>query len=147
MDKTEISQIDTFLYLGPYKHPMRQTPEFLEKKIDVIINCCNDVTFKQKNILDNYTVLQYPIDDGVDGTLKNFMDEIVDKINYFLNLNKKVYVHCVHGMSRSPSIIIYYLMKYKKLSFDQAFQKVKLIRPVISINSNFEKELRLLSHS
>jgi protein-tyrosine phosphatase len=140
----EIAKINPFLYLGSYKNPIHNTKQFQELNIDVIINCCNDITYgsNQKHIFENYTVEQYPIDDGIGGSLLNFMDQIVDKIDHYLKLNKKIYVHCVQGRSRSPAIIIYYLMKYEKLTFDESFAKIKSVRPIISMNSNFEKELR-----
>jgi protein-tyrosine phosphatase len=69
------------------------------------------------------------------------MDAAADKIDYYITLGKRVYVHCVHGKSRSPAIIIYYLMKYKNFTYDQAFEKILSIRPIISMNNNFVREL------
>lgn len=135
----EISQIDPLLYLGAAKHVTRNTEQFQKLNIDVIINCCNDITHKNTH---EYIIEQYPIDDGIDGTLIHYMDAAADKINYYLNQGKKIYVHCVHGRSRSPAILIYYFMKHQKLTYQQAFEKILSIRPIIWMNSNFVEELK-----
>lgn len=53
-----------------------------------------------------------------------------------ISAGKKVLVHCQVGQSRSPSIIIAYLMKKNGISYDQAFSKVKEARAVIRPNSS-----------
>lgn len=137
MDK--ISQITPQLYLGNGKHVQRQTKEFLELDINVIINCCNEIVHKPN---EKYIIKQFPIDDGIEASIISYLDEIVDLINYYSNENKKIYVHCVQGRSRSASIVIYYLMKYEKLSFDDAYNKLLKIRPCIFPNNNFIEELK-----
>jgi len=135
----EISQIDPMIYLGSGRHVTRNTNEFKNLNIDVVINCCNEIT--HKNTAD-YIIEHFPMDDGSDGTLVEFMDAAVDKINYHLNQNRRVYVHCVHGKSRSPAILIYYYMKHHKLNFNEAYKKISSVRPFISINNNFIVELK-----
>jgi len=140
MNIPAISQINPKLYLGSVKHIRFATEEFTEKNIDVIINCCLEITHKPN---PNYIVKNFPIDDGTDASIDEFLDPVVDLINHYLVNNKCVYVHCVHGKSRSASIIIYYLMKYEKMSFDKAYSKLLAIRPIISPNTNFIKELQV----
>lgn len=134
----EISKISEQIFVGTYKHPLRNTKEFQELEIDIIINCAKEVIYRPDS---KYLYYYYPIDDGIDGSILELKDDIADQINYFINQNKKIYIHCVHGKSRSPIIIIYYLMKYYYLTFDEAYQKIKNIRTIISINDNFIKEL------
>lgn len=138
MDK--ISQVIPNLYLGMGKHVRLQTKEFNELTFDVIINCCNDMTHKDNT---KYIIKQFPIDDGFNASIDKYLDEIVDLIESYINQKKKIYVHCVQGRSRSASICIYYLMKYHKLTFDEAFDKISNIRPCISPNMNFIKELQI----
>ena len=50
-------------------------------------------------------------------------------------------MHCVFGKSRSASVVIFYIMKEKKLNFIEAKNFVKNIRQIVEPNSGFENEL------
>lgn len=63
--------------------------------------------------------------------------KIIDK-----NRVENILVHCNAGVSRSPTIVISYLMASEKLSFDQAYQKVKEVRSCIKPNEGFVKQLQ-----
>jgi len=52
-------------------------------------------------------------------------------------------VHCMAGVSRSPSVVIAYLMHSEKLSFDQALSLLKHARPVVEPNCAFIYQLQL----
>ncbi|ETW04634.1 hypothetical protein H310_03825 [Aphanomyces invadans] len=53
-----------------------------------------------------------------------------------------ILVHCAGGRSRSPAIVIAYLMSALGHSFDDAISKVRIARPVVQLNSGFEDQLR-----
>lgn len=53
----------------------------------------------------------------------------------------KVLVHCLAGISRSPTICIAYLMYSRHLSLDQAHDFIKQRRTLISPNLNFMRQL------
>ena len=42
--------------------------------------------------------------------------------------NKNIFIHCDFGKSRSASVVIFYVMKEKKLNFNDAKNFVKNIR-------------------
>jgi len=58
------------------------------------------------------------------------------------NPDNKILVHCTAGISRSSSVLIYYLMKEKGLTFDQALKMVRSKRNIVNPNKGFEKTLR-----
>lgn len=56
--------------------------------------------------------------------------------------NGNILIHCARGKSRSASIMIGYLMYKHKISFEEAYYRVKQKRKIISINHGFEKQLK-----
>ena len=56
-------------------------------------------------------------------------------------MNAKVLVHCQAGISRSPTIVIAYLMKKEKKEFQTVYNEVKAIRPIIEPNFKFYIQL------
>ena len=46
------------------------------------------------------------------------------------------------GSSRSATIVVLYLMKYHKMSFNQAYTFLKNKRPVVNMNISFAEELQ-----
>ncbi|KAK2586765.1 hypothetical protein KPH14_011793 [Odynerus spinipes] len=63
------------------------------------------------------------------------------------NRQENILVHCNAGVSRSPTIVISYLMASEHLSYDEAYEKVKSKRNCIKPNSGFVQQLRALSVS
>ena len=55
--------------------------------------------------------------------------------------NNKVIIHCLAGISRSPTLAIAYLMKHLCLKSDEAYRYVKERRQTISPNFNFLGQL------
>ena len=56
----------------------------------------------------------------------------------------KVLVHCNAGVSRSSTIIIAYLIKYKSMAYRQALELVRKNRPAAKPNAGFETQLLAL---
>jgi protein-tyrosine phosphatase len=138
----KITEINNHLYMGDANNVRSETNQFKKAKIDVIINCCNEITHeftpKEKYIVEHFLI----DDDGLDNSFSDNLDIIVDSINYHITNGKNIYVHCVQGVSRSASVVIYYLMKYNNFSFDRAYVTLLFKRPCISPNINFIKELQ-----
>jgi protein-tyrosine phosphatase len=53
-----------------------------------------------------------------------------------------ILVHCMQGISRSPSIVIAYLMKCKKYNLTRALKTVKHRRPEVKPNQAFMEQLQ-----
>ena len=68
-----------------------------------------------------------------------FIDEEMKK-------NNPIYVHCEQGLSRSVTLIIYYLMTREKKTFKDSFFYLKKLRFVICPTTGFIKSLILLDN-
>lgn len=52
-----------------------------------------------------------------------------------------VYVHCLMGMSRSPTLVAAYLIAEKGLSDGEALEFLQRIRPIVDPNAGFRRAL------
>jgi hypothetical protein len=84
------------------------------------------------------------ISDNSHCNISQYFDECNTFINDSLASGGKIYVHCQMGFSRSPSIVIAYLMKHddKLKNFNNAFDYVRSKRPNICPNLGFLFELQ-----
>jgi len=95
-------------------------------------------------------------------TNENFTHEVIsalDMVSYdlskhftrcfdFIEKNRpetNVLVHCLAGISRSATIVIMYLMRTNRMSFESAFSFVKKKRKIIFPNPGFVRQLRVFS--
>lgn len=70
--------------------------------------------------------MKIPIDDSPYANIAYYFERTIDKIDEMLRRGNKVLVHCVAGVSRSTTIIIAFLMKYRQMSLRRAFEHVKV---------------------
>ena len=79
------------------------------------------------------------MNDYIEDSLITHIDKCIEFINE--NKDKKIFVHCNAGISRSPAIIIAYLIKALNYSFKDAYNLVKSKRN-IKPNEKFIQELK-----
>lgn len=87
------------------------------------------------------------IEDNGKVHIEQYFDECNEFIHTGLNTGGKIYVHCQRGLSRSPSIVIAYLMRHgtsdiPMLTFDDALNYVSSKRSHICPNLGFALALR-----
>ena len=91
------------------------------------------------------TVLELDIDDDPNFPINNYFEMSHQFINNAKNNNSNVLVHCRSGHSRSPTIVISYMMKFYGLSFDDAYQFVNNKRKIFP-NYGFIKIMKEIYH-
>ena len=96
----------------------------------------------KKYFPDKFTYIQFNILDTEIQNIKQYFEQANEFINNAINNNGKVLVHCHAGISRSSTICIAYIMKYKKMKFEDALKFVRQKRPKISPNKGFIQQLR-----
>lgn len=73
-----------------------------------------------------------------------FFVVINDLIAKRMDLGYEVLVHCHAGVSRSPTLILAYLMQSKKMTFSQAMDFLQIARPCVELNFGFHYQLQKL---
>ncbi|KAL6253502.1 hypothetical protein P5V15_011487 [Pogonomyrmex californicus] len=118
---------------------------------------CNDLLKKYKirhvlsigvNIFEKYDDIHYYTCDLLDLPESNIIPSAKKCIDIIhANHKENILVHCNAGVSRSPTIVIAYLMIIMKLSYDEAYDKVKRARSCIRPNDGFVKQLRSIENT
>lgn len=74
--------------------------------------------------------------------MNNIFDECFLYIENIRLMGRRVFIHCNAGISRSPTIVIAYVMKHLKIGFEHAFKLVKETRMTINPNAGFLSQLK-----
>lgn len=81
-----------------------------------------------------------PLDDAEETDILRHLDEVASFIDEALRDKGRVLVHCVLGMSRSPSVLAAYLMYRKRMTAVEALKTIRQRRE-IHPNSGFLQQL------
>ena len=130
--------IQNKLYLGNYDFA---TNENLLSKLNIssILVCGAELKCKFPH---KYNYLKLNLRDYEEDSLLPYIEKSVQFI--VDNFPNGVFVHCKAGISRSPSIIIAFLIKSYKYTYDEAYEYVKSKRKKIMPNNKFISELKRL---
>ncbi|XP_068172768.1 dual specificity protein phosphatase 14 isoform X2 [Antennarius striatus] len=89
--------------------------------------------------MDNLRVLHVPVQDQPHAPLSLYFHSVAEEIHQ--NRPGATLVHCASGRSRSPALVMAYLMRCEGLSLRQAHQLVLERRPFIRPNAGFWRQL------
>ena len=70
-----------------------------------------------------------------------FFEESGDFINRALQNGNNILVHCMQGISRAPTLVCAYQIKYHKMDPPEALRFVKKIRAKVNPNQGFKTQL------
>jgi protein-tyrosine phosphatase len=91
---------------------------------------------------DGFESYRIDILDSSSSDLKPHLESACNFIDKALRSGKNVLVHCQQGISRSPSIVIAYLIRNHGMSFDAAYSHVKRKRACMKPNAGFVRCLQ-----
>ncbi|XP_049431529.1 dual specificity protein phosphatase 14 [Epinephelus fuscoguttatus] len=132
-----VSQVSPGLYLSGLD-PALNLSVLSSRNITLIINASGleDVSYPQ---LDGLLVLHVPVQDQPHAPLRRHFDPVAERIHQ--NRSGGTLVHCTAGRSRSPALIMAYLMRFEGLSLRQAHEVLLAQRPFVRPNAGFWRQL------
>ncbi|CAK5081819.1 unnamed protein product [Meloidogyne enterolobii] len=108
-----------------------------QKVINLSENCPRPTSLPD----DLQHFLRIPVNDTYSAKLLPHFDSAYQFIETAKQEGEKVLIHCLAGISRSPTVAIAYVMRSRKMTNDEAYNFVKCRRPTISPNFNFLGQL------
>lgn len=106
-------------------------------EIELIVNITSDISNYYPN---EFSYVNYETEDLESGGVSDFLDDFVQLVR--LNPDRRILVHCFAGKSRSASLVLYYLIREKEMTFDSALEYLKVRRPSVNINCRFLEEIK-----
>lgn len=77
--------------------------------------------------------------------ISQYFDECIKFIDECINNNGKILIHCSQGISRSPTIVIAYLINKYAKNYSDIYQYIKEKRKIVEPNEGFKKQLLKLN--
>lgn len=88
-----------------------------------------------------FKYLQIMVDDLESADISQYFNETNLFILTALSENGKVLVHCAAGISRSPTIVLAYLIEHHNFTPNTALKHIRLTRPIADPNLGFMRQL------
>jgi hypothetical protein len=136
-DNELINHIIDNIYLGDCSH---NEEELVKLGISYVFNVTNNYYREYKKMIE----IKIPLQDCITQNIMDIFPTVIEQIKELNDEGLKIYIHCHAGISRSASLVIYYLIKYHNMSFDKAFKYVRDKRLCIQPNQSFVEQLKFL---
>jgi atypical dual specificity phosphatase len=136
------------LWLGGYRAVTLSN--FQELKIEVVISVMSEediADFGLDTVLEEASEelgvswIQIECEDTPEEDLSEYFGSVSDILEQCIVGRKPVLVHCLGGISRSPTLVCAYLMKSCGLTWRQALEFVKAKRSCVDPNIGFLSQL------
>ena len=137
----EATHIIDNIYLGN-GYNASNWKELETKNIGLIINITNEIPNYYSDNIEYYNI---DIKDIGESDLHPYLDKFIEKITSFKKYNienKNILIHCYMGSSRSASLVVAYLIKFKDMSIDKAINFIINKREIVNINKKFIEDLK-----
>jgi len=115
--------------------------ELMDLNITHIVSAMPNIPNKIKK--NDFICKHINVEDDCNQDISQYFDQVID----FIKSNKNsTLVHCIGGVSRSATLVIAYLMKEYRMTYDLAYSFLKLKRPIIFPNDGFKRQLQKYEH-
>ena len=127
-----------WIFLGTEKNA-NNLEELKDLSITYILNCAHDA--ENKDMPDDIKYCRLNLNDSETTDITKFFPEAFSFIELARKNNAKILIHCKLGVSRSPAILIGYLIKYMGLTTEFSLDFLKAKRTQVHPNSGFIDQL------
>lgn len=132
-----VSQVHPGLFLSGLDSALNASV-LTRRNIRLIINASGlDLPYPQ---IPGLEVVSVPVQDVPHAPLSQYFDSVSEKIHQNLVQNQSCLVHCTAGRSRSPALVLAFLIR-SGLALVQAHELVLQSRSFIRINAGFWRQL------
>lgn len=147
------SEILPWLYLGGKRNLENDKELTVRTQISHVLNLAQEVNLKEeiRELLTEYQAqrgLEFVykkvgLGDTPDEDILKDMDSILDFLHEARQSSQqhRVLVNCVQGISRSPAVVLAYLMKFEKMSLRDAYHFLKHRRSIADPRKEFLQQL------
>jgi len=128
----KMTKITDTLYLTNFQNAQKYD-DLVKLGIKQILVVGNDMSHRTEELKTKYI----KIDDCATDNIAQHFDDAHDFMK-----NDVTVVHCYAGISRSPTVVISFLMKEHGMSLEEAFALCKQKRSIVDPNPGFMRQLR-----
>ncbi|CEG40842.1 mitogen-activated protein kinase phosphatase 1 [Plasmopara halstedii] len=128
------SKLTDFLYIGGAV-AAKSKSMLLQNGITHVINCAASVA--PASYPDAFCYFNIRLRDHSSEDIARHFYSLFDFIERARESGGRIFLHCVKGISRSPTMAIAYLMWYKNIGMYKALDLVRQVRPVVDPNAGF----------
>lgn len=130
-----VSQVTPTLFLGGADAPLNAAL-VSRKNITLIVNA---TLSHASPCYPGVECVRVPVADLPGARLGDHFDRVAERIHG--NGAGATLVHCAAGVSRSPALVMAYLMRYRAVTLRQAHRWVQESRPFVRLNAGFWEQL------
>jgi len=139
---------NAYSVIGCYRTKESDILEIL--KINIVISALTEEEYEdymiEKEDFEGIEWYRLVLEDDEDEKISAHFFNVYNVIQKAISENKNVMVHCAAGISRSPTLVIAYLMIENRWTYDEAYDYVRNRRDIIDPNDGFVKQLKNLEY-
>jgi len=131
--------VPKFIYLGSNENA-RNKEQLNKLGITHVVNAAAEL---ENAFPNDFSYKKLSVDDTSRDDIAQFFAQVVSFIDAARSENKnaRVFVHCAMGISRSPTVVIAWLMKSNNWDLETSKNFVKQLRSTIKPNAGFMEQL------
>ncbi len=150
MDTATISKVTSNIFIGNKYAIIGREDVFTDYGINVVISALTEEEYEEEMICaDDFPGIEwhrFDIDDCQFFDIYSYLFEVHFIIQEAVRENKRVFIHCAAGVSRSATLLLGYLMLEKGMHCDDALEYLRKFRPQVDPNPGFMRQLYKLEN-